>query len=537
MRLRTESEGEPIMASKTLFQTIAGKLLPKTNAINEAGGVAYRKSAEQALAQYAAVGCLNGTYYASGEEQLAAVLELCEQVQPEFIARTALFARTKGFMKDMPALLVAALSVKGPGLMAEVFDRVIDSPKMLRNFVQIMRSGVVGRKSLGSLPKRLIVQWLESRTDEQLFFGSVGNDPSLADIVKMVHPKPSTPSRQALLGYLIGREHEAGQLPEIVRQYERIKRQTVRGQEPVPDVPFQMLTSLLLTPRDWQQIARNASWQMTRMNLNTFLRHGVFESDELVGLVANRLQNPRLIEQARVFPYQLMAAYLNASEGVPMKIREALQDAMEIAISNVPHVAGKIYVFPDVSGSMHSPVTGHREGSTTKVRCIDVAALVAAALLRRNPQAEVIPFESDVVACRLNPRDTVLTNAQKLASLPCGGTNCSAPLAHLNQRQAQGDLVIYVSDNESWIDTPVHGRFGGGATETMRQWSTFQRRNPQAKMICIDIQPSATTQAAERADIVNVGGFSDQVFSLIADVAAGRSSEDHWVREIQRIQI
>jgi 60 kDa SS-A/Ro ribonucleoprotein len=131
----------------------------------------------------------------------------------------------------------------------------------------------------------------------------------------------------------------------------------------------------------------------------------------------------------------------------------------------------------------------------------------------------------------------VLTNAQKLASLPCGGTNCSAPLAHLNQRQAQGDLVIYVSDNESWIDTPVHGRFGGGATETMRQWSTFQRRNPQAKMICIDIQPSATTQAAERADIVNVGGFSDQVFSLIADVAAGRSSEDHWVREIQRIQI
>ena len=27
---------------------------------------------------------------------------------------------------------------------------------MLRNFVQIMRSGVVGRKSLGTLPKRLV---------------------------------------------------------------------------------------------------------------------------------------------------------------------------------------------------------------------------------------------------------------------------------------------------------------------------------------------------------------------------------------------
>ena len=58
------------------------------------------------------------------------------------------------------------LSVRSPGLMAEVFDRVIDSPKMLRNFVQIMRSGVVGRKSLGTLPKRLVRRWLEARTDD-----------------------------------------------------------------------------------------------------------------------------------------------------------------------------------------------------------------------------------------------------------------------------------------------------------------------------------------------------------------------------------
>lgn len=525
------------MASKTLFQSIVGKLLPKTNALNEAGGVAYRMSNKQALAQYAAVGCLNGTFYASGEDQLEAVLKLCDQVEPEFTAKTALYARTKEHMKDMPALLVAVLSVKGPGLMAEVFDRVIDSPKMLRNFVQIMRSGVVGRKSLGSLPKRMIVQWLESRTDEQLFVGSVGNDPSLADIVKMAHPKPNTSSRQALYAWLVGREYDASSLPDLVQQYERLKRQTVRGPEPVPDVPFQMLTSLPLTEQDWLQIARKASWQMTRMNLNTFQRHGVFNDQELVGQIANRLKNSRLIEQARVFPYQLMTAYMNASSEVPMTIREALQDAMEIAISNVPHATGKIYVCPDVSGSMHSPITGERNGATTKVRCIDVAALVAAAVLRRNPQAEVIPFESNVVACPLNPRDTVMTNAHKLASLPCGGTNCSAPLAYLNQRKANGDLVIYVSDNESWIDTPMHGRFGGGATETLRQWNVFKQRNSQAKMICIDIQPYATTQAAERADIINVGGFSDQVFSLITDVASGRSSEDHWVRQIEKMRI
>ncbi|HEX3601218.1 MAG TPA: RNA-binding protein, partial [Lacipirellulaceae bacterium] len=125
----------------------------------------------------------------------------------------------------------------------------------------------------------------------------------------------------------------------------------------------------------------------------------------------------------------------------------------------------------------------------------------------------------------------------KLASLPAGGTNCSAPLRTLNERRAKGDLIVYVSDNESWVDTPRHGVFGGSATATMTEWSTFKARNPQARMVCIDLQPYGTTQAVERHDIVNVGGFSDQVFELLADVAAGRSARDHWVQQIQKMRL
>jgi len=82
-------------------------------------------------------------------------------------------------------------------------------------------------------------------------------------------------------------------------------------------------------------------------------------------------------------------------------VKEALQDAMEIAVSNVPVVAGKVIVAPDVSGSMHSPVTGVRKGATRKVRCIDVAALLAAAFLRHNRDAEVLPCETNVVRVKL----------------------------------------------------------------------------------------------------------------------------------------
>jgi 60 kDa SS-A/Ro ribonucleoprotein len=523
------------MANKNLFKTIAGKLLPRTDALNEHLAPAYALSPKAQLAQYAVTGCLNGAFYADADEQLDKTIELCNRLDAEFIARTAIYARERGFMKDMPALLCAILSVRDVKTLARVFTRVIDNGKMLRNFVQIVRSGAVGRKSLGTAPKRLINEWFDARSDEAIFKDSVGQAPSLADVVKMIHPKPATASRAALYGYFIGREFDASALPPIAREYERFKA----GETPeVPNVPFQMLTSLPLGAKDWAGIARAASWQMTRMNLNTFARHGVFNEPELAEMIAGRLRDERAIRKARVFPYQLLAAYLNANGAeIPHAVREALQDAMEIAIGNIPNVEGKIYVFPDISGSMHSPVTGYRKGATSKVRCVDVAALVAAAVLRRNPRAEVIPFESKALEISLNPRDSVMTNAEKLASLPCGGTNCSAPLALLNRRQAQGDLVVYVSDNESWIDAPYYGRYGGGATETMNQWAEFKRRNPRARMVCIDIQPYGTAQAKEREDILNVGGFSDQVFDLIAEFAAGRLSDDHWTGVIEAVEL
>jgi 60 kDa SS-A/Ro ribonucleoprotein len=403
---------------------------------------------------------------------------------------------------------------------------------MLRNFVQIMRSGVVGRKSLGSLPKRMIRNWIDARTDQQLFYGSVGQSPSLADVIKMVHPKPQDENRAAMLGYLIGRDVDSSKLPVVVNEFEKFKRTTDVRQRSVPDVPFQMLTSVDLKERDWKQIARNASWQMTRMNLNTFLRHGVFKDPLMVDMIAKRLRNQSLIEKARVFPYQLMAAFMNVNVELPSQIRNALQDAMEIAIENVPSVNGKVYVLPDVSGSMGWSVTGYRKGATSKVRCVDVAALVAAAMLRVNEDAVVMPFECKVVKCNLNPRDSVMTNAKRLAGIMGGGTNCSAPLEELNRQKAKGDLVIYVSDNQSWVDTRGNNR--RSATGTMQQWEAFKARNPNAKMICIDVQPYETSQSVERDDIIHVAGFSDQVFRLISSVASGEASKDFWVNQIKQ---
>jgi 60 kDa SS-A/Ro ribonucleoprotein len=137
-----------------------------------------------------------------------------------------------------------------------------------------------------------------------------------------------------------------------------------------------------------------------------------------------------------------------------------------------------------------------------------------------------------VVDIQLNARDSVMTNATKLASIGGGGTNCSAPLAKLNAEKATPDLVVFVSDNESWAD-PRHGR----GTAVMNEWEKLKTRNPNARLVCIDLTPNTTAQAPDRKDILNIGGFSDTVFDLVAAFAAGEDGSDYWIREIDKQQL
>lgn len=571
------------MANKRLF---ASQMVPAADTRNEAGGLAYKMSSEEALAQFACTGCFNGTFYSSADAQLTTMKKLVQECRPEFVAKTAVYGRKSAYMKDMPAFMLAHLLAIGElELLKHAWPHVIDNGRMLRNFVQIIRSGVLGRKSFGHAAKRLIQSYILNAPSWKLFKDSVGNDPSLADIIKMTHPNPRSVVQQNLFGYLLDKEYVLGHLPPIVQEYELFKKNM---ELPVPKVDFRMLTSLNLGTKEWIEIARTAPWHMTRMNLNTFKRHGVFDNPEMVQIIADRLRDPELIRKARAFPYQLLMAYKMVStneprrsswgwdqameakpeHATPLKIQDALRDAMEVATDNVPTImlrdeatseggiaipaaAAQLFIFPDVSGSMGQPVTGHRKGATTKMSCTEVGALIAMSLLRKNPSAKVLPFDTRVHNASFNARDGIMQSAMSLARFGGGGTNCSLPLALLNQQQAKGDLVIYISDNQSWMDSSNSSRGGSGlfllgmgqrrydhshGTSTMDEWRIFKKRNPQAKMVCIDLAPNDSVQAPNTPDILNIGGFSDTVFDVLSKFVQGQGA-GYWTKTIEAIDL
>lgn len=554
------------MANKSLFSSVKA-LLPRATAQNQAGGPAYALEPKHALAQFASTGCFNGTFYADAQSQLDTLRSLIGQVNDNvFLAKLAIYSREHAYLKDMPAALTATLAARDTVLFHRVFDRVVDNGRVLRTLFQMIRSGQFGKKSLSSSLQRAFQRWLNSASPEKLLSASIGHDPSLRDILRMARPTPSDNNRRALFGWLTDKEvakwAPAGEvdLPEQVRLLvafrtaETAEQQVALLQGSSGDegrrglhARWDLLADTAKGAKVWAAISRTMGPQALRMNLNTLQRHGVFDDGETVKTVAARLTDENEIRRSRQFPYQFFAAYLNASDDVPQAIKTALHKAAEIACGNVPELPGPVVIGLDVSGSMQSPVTGNRgRGATSKMRCVDVAALVAAALLRRNPESVVVPFDTQAFDVKIDPSDSILSLADRLAKYGGGGTDCSLPIKKVNEAYPKRKFagVVLVSDNESWVYQGRPYFYGAnGSTGVMTEWQQFVQNQVRLhggdfagpKLICIDLQANQTTQAPERSDILNVGGFSDAVFEVLS--AFLTSDVGRFVAEIEAIEL
>jgi 60 kDa SS-A/Ro ribonucleoprotein len=245
----------------------------------------------------AATGCFNNTFYADAESQLDALTTLAAEVDDNvFLAKLAIYARERALMKDMPAALLVVLSKRDPRLFRAVFERTVDNGRVLRTLLQMVRSGRFGRKSLSYALQRAFQRWLNSAGVEKLLSASIGNDPSLRDVLRLARPTPPDNARRALYGWLTDKPVEKwapaveADLPHEVRALTAFRQATSPAEQLALLGTFRARWDLLadsaLTADVWAAIARQMGPQALRMNLNTLVRHGVFQT----------AQGPELVE-------------------------------------------------------------------------------------------------------------------------------------------------------------------------------------------------------------------------------------------------
>jgi 60 kDa SS-A/Ro ribonucleoprotein len=163
---------------------------------------------------------------------------------------------------------------------------------------------------------------------------------------------------------------------------------------------------------------------------------------------------------------------------------------------------------------MGQSITGYggRGSHRSVVQCKDVSALIASCFIRNNPDSMVMPFDDRLHNVNLNPKDSVMTNAKTLA-INGGSTNCALGISYLLSRKIKKDVVIYISDNESWVQS---AGYNGRGSEMAQKWAEYKKIvNKEAKLVLIDLVPNTTTQVMDSKDVLNIGGFSDTIFEVI----------------------
>ena len=198
---------------------------------------------------------------------------------------------------------------------------------------------------------------------------------------------------------------------------------------------------------------------------------------------------------------------------MPLKVQAALEDALEVSVSNVPKVAGPRGRLPRRVG-----VDGLAGDGLPQGRLVEGArASMSRRWSRRRCCGQPLSPRAAVRAAgrahrvQLDPSGGSSVNAAKLAAIGGGGTASRQPLALLNREKAAVDLVVIVSDNQSWVDArrPWRDRDDAGMGEA-------EAANPGASSSASTSPLTARPRMDQRRDILNVGGFSDAVFDTIA---------------------
>jgi 60 kDa SS-A/Ro ribonucleoprotein len=486
---------------------------------NYHGFKTFEHSLRDRVRNFLRTGTLTGTFYVGAVELSREMINTLQHLgaqDPIALSEEAISAREEGYMRTLPVLATVVLSgLPNKQLFRKTARGVFKIPRDVVQFIEICKSGAVpGVAGFGGCRVDAAREWIETMSEYHAVKGFGSKTMVLRDAVRLTHPHPRDQKSRELLGWLSG--HVPGKRVcenTMVVALELLKCTS----DPAEHVqlirkarlPYEVVTTAVANPSRevWVELLRNAPTMNLLMNLVTFNRHGVFTDEENVSIACEKLSRPDALRSSRILPFQAYRAWKMYSEqsNADPRIIAALSDALENSVANMPLFGGRVCLAPDVSGSMQGFYVNEKQ----TISAAEVSGIFAAGLLKRCPNVTVLPFESRVVNISLNPRDSVLANAQTISSLGGGGTSLSAPVERLLRNRDKVDLFVGITDNEEWI--------GRGFLETWHQY--VREVSPEAKAVLITVVPTSHSVAPEsEPGMYFVHGWSDAVLRYVAEI-------------------
>jgi 60 kDa SS-A/Ro ribonucleoprotein len=305
------------------------KAKKENKAVNLAGGDAYVQTPETALASLLLTSFVKDQFYRDTNQAKADLAALMAKVDPLFAAKAGIYARNVYGMRSITHVLAVELAAAASGkTWAKAFyESIIRRPDDMLEIAALYRS--LGGKNLPNAMKKGFAAAFD-RFDGYQLAKYRGEDKAfkLVDLVNLVHPVASGNNGEALRllveGKLKNKDTWEAKLSEA-------------GQVAASDAEKSEMKATA-----WGELI--SSGKLGYLALLRNIRNIAEQAPELEADVVKALTNRERIKKSLVMPFQILVAMeaLEASSVVEKrKLLNALTDAIDISLDNVPRFEGK----------------------------------------------------------------------------------------------------------------------------------------------------------------------------------------------------
>ena len=481
------------MAKFNVVRNPAQRLASRSDVTqNRAGGQAFKASPYMELYLRACSGFLSNNFYSTESQQLEGLRRAIFKTDRKYVLQLAEYVRTHMHLRTLSTILLAEASqekfpedqgkdVVSKSLLEEYAPKIIQRPDELTEVVSYL-TNVLGDGNIKRMPnalKRGLVKAFKNFNEYSLAKYDRKGDITLRDVMRLIHPKPDTPEQGELFGRLIS------------------------GDLATPDTWETYISANGSNAKTWNAIAPKMGFMALLRNLRNFEEKGATEA---LNIAIAKFRDKEAVAKSRQIPFRFLAAL---SEVTQSRTRDAIREAMDLSVANVPRIAQSLAVFVDTSGSMGSLISGK-----SKMRMLDVAACLGGmtAAISEADYA-VYAFATHCHEVDVSRRDSILTNANKIiaTSHQVGyGTLAYKGIEQLLLQKKKVDLVISFSDLQC---------YGDGASGPMAAtWQAYRNKiNPKALLVSVDLSGYGTLQFPEDdSNVIQIAGWSDKIFDVIA---------------------
>lgn len=489
---------------------------PKT-VLNHMGAPALRYKSELALVSLLLTSMVEDQYYRSTAEQASDLRRLVTECDKLFVAKAAIYARTKFGMRSISHATAAELAryISGEEWAKKFYDRIIHRPDDMTETLAFYFDNC-GKKVPNALKKGFATAFNRFDTYQLAKYRGEGKAVKLIDLVNLVRPVPTERNADGL------RQLVANELRNTDTWEAKL---TSAGQNADDDAEKADLKGAA-----WAELlgANRLGYFALLRNLRNVLK----QAPELTPSVCTQLVNRKAIEKSLVLPFRFLSAYeeiekmsLGTGSGFEKDqdniamVLAALEDAVTLSVSNLPTLTGRTLILSDNSGSM----TGDMGGSSLMSRfsnrkTSDIANLFAVLYWLKADNTLTGLFGDRLILPKLDRSKGVFDNFKIIdkAKNDCGRSTergIFEMFERMVRERMHVDTAVIFSDCQIGTGCNWYDSKGNRGDNFMKLFAQYRAINPSFRCYSIDLKGYGTTVFDD--SVIKIAGFSDKIFDIM----------------------